>query len=221
MLDVPAHTRSASRPGCSSITRWPASGMTCRSVPSIVRTAGASRRGGRKVSCAPVVTSRGTARAGRSATPGAPLEREWRATSVIDSTSSSRGWWPGASMACRSRVLRAGVARTNQEAETLSSPGVRRSLPSPPGETSTSRSLRGDGQDRAMAAPKECPTTTTGPVTAAASRTSLSQVPDHDRRPPEIPRSSELRPVCPGTSGRTSRWPAATRRWPGEGMRRR
>ncbi|SCK35012.1 hypothetical protein YWIDRAFT_06338 [Streptomyces sp. SceaMP-e96] len=62
--------------GRSSTTRCPASGITPSSAPSVVRTAGPSRRGGRTASCSPVTTRRGIDRAGRVAAPGGPLERE-------------------------------------------------------------------------------------------------------------------------------------------------
>lgn len=67
-----------------------------------------------------------------------------------------------------------------------------------------------DALDRAMAAPKEWPITTTEPG-EVLSITSSSHAPYQDKRPRLRFRSPELSPGCPGTSNSDTRWPAATR----------
>lgn len=76
-LRFPGQPRHAltSRAGCSSITRCPAEGTTCGSIPRVSRTAGTRARTGSDTSGSPTRTDRSTSRAPIRALPESVLVR--------------------------------------------------------------------------------------------------------------------------------------------------
>ncbi|MDQ0297384.1 hypothetical protein J2S52_005423 [Streptomyces sp. DSM 41037] len=107
--------------------------------------------------------------------------RQLRPTNVIHSTSCSGTAWPGALISLSKRLERCSAGRSTQGRVARSTEAGTARRVTPPGESSRRPVMCGECAARAIAAPREWPTTIAGPV-ATCSRAWLSQWPYQGRR---------------------------------------